>query len=56
MRQPVAIPTPRGKLGILMMGLGAVATTTIAGLAWWDVWKKRGESGRGLKSTRGETR
>jgi len=32
------------------------ATTTIAGLAWWDVWKKRGESGRGLKSTRGETR
>jgi myo-inositol-1-phosphate synthase len=31
-RQPIAIPAPRGKLGVLTIGLGAVATTTIAGI------------------------
>ena len=32
MRQPITIPEPKGKLGILLVGLGAVATTTIAGI------------------------
>ena len=32
MKQPTTIPAARGKLGVLMMGLGAVATTTIAGV------------------------
>jgi len=32
MKQPAAIPAPKGKLGVLLMGLGAVATTTIAGV------------------------
>jgi myo-inositol-1-phosphate synthase len=32
MRQPITIPTPKGKLGVLVIGLGAVATTTIAGI------------------------
>ena len=32
MKQPAAIPAPKGKLGVLLMGLGAVATTMIAGV------------------------
>jgi myo-inositol-1-phosphate synthase len=32
MRQPTKIEKPSGKLGILLVGLGAVATTTIAGV------------------------
>jgi myo-inositol-1-phosphate synthase len=31
-KQPVQIRTPEGKLGVLLVGLGAVATTTIAGI------------------------
>jgi myo-inositol-1-phosphate synthase len=33
MKQPNAIASSTGKLGVLLMGLGAVATTTIAGVA-----------------------
>jgi myo-inositol-1-phosphate synthase len=32
MKQPTAIRPPEGKLGVLLPGLGAVATTTIAGV------------------------
>ena len=32
MKQPTEIREPRGKLGILLVGMGAVATTTIAGV------------------------
>src|SRR5271170_7493276 len=32
MKQPTQIHPPEGKLGILLPGLGAVATTTIAGV------------------------
>ncbi len=32
MKQPIGIPRATGKLGVLLMGLGAVATTTIAGV------------------------
>jgi myo-inositol-1-phosphate synthase len=31
-KQPAEIPTPKGKLGILLVGLGAVSTTFIAGV------------------------
>ncbi len=33
MKSPHAIAPPKGKLGILLVGLGAVSTTTIAGVA-----------------------
>jgi myo-inositol-1-phosphate synthase len=32
MKQPIGIPAATGKLGVLLMGLGAVATTTMAGV------------------------
>ncbi|MBI4704164.1 MAG: inositol-3-phosphate synthase [Deltaproteobacteria bacterium] len=32
MKQPTTIESPQGKLGVLLPGLGAVATTTIAGV------------------------
>ena len=32
MKQPAEIAPPQGKLGILLVGLGAVSTTTIAGV------------------------
>ena len=32
MRQPTTIKPARGKLGVLLVGMGAVATTTIAGV------------------------
>jgi hydroxypyruvate isomerase len=32
------------------------ANSTLAGLGWWDAWRRRMESGRGLKSMRGDMR
>ena len=32
MKKPTAIRRPEGKLGVLLPGMGAVATTTIAGV------------------------
>jgi myo-inositol-1-phosphate synthase len=40
MKQPIAIRKPEGKLGVLLVGMGAVATTTMAGI----LLARRGEA------------